>query len=131
MAHETCHVTAVAWDGTVAGVKCPVDNRLAYMANGEACAAPARCPEQGRGPSGFSATASKDPASKDAQSKQRPERISVMALIGPGYAGGAAGFTGCRSKTSTMSTEVVTINTDFTVENNLSKNLSERRWLCQ
>jgi hypothetical protein len=54
-----------------------------------------------------------------------------MALIGPGYAGSTAGFTGCPSKTSTMSTEVVTIDTDFTVENNLSKNLSERRRLCQ
>jgi hypothetical protein len=39
------------------------------MANREACAAPTRRPEQGSGPSGFYATALKDPASKDAQSK--------------------------------------------------------------
>jgi len=48
-----------------------------------------------------------------------------MALMSPGYAGSAAGFTGFPSKTSTRSTEVVNIDTDFTVEDKLSKNLSE------
>ena len=48
-----------------------------------------------------------------------------MALMSPGYAGSAASFTGFPSKTSTRSTEVVTIDTDFTVEDKLSKNLLE------